>query len=263
MGKSQRLRLSDVRGVFRLLGECRELGDDSLEWRRHLLTRLCHSIGSSVGITTEAGLADPRWPMKLQEPVDVGFTDSAERAVWLEFQRNPDNFRNPLLSRILALPTRLSTLTREQVVEDRVWYRCAAFNDYFRRANHDDGLWSRLRLPGLNHVHMVTLHRRVGDRGFGPRDRRLLHLLHLELGPLLGTALAPAGEPGPAGLPPRSRQTLESLLRGDSEKETARRLGLSVHTVHEYVTALYRHFGVCSRAELLARFVRRFRLRGR
>jgi DNA-binding CsgD family transcriptional regulator len=87
--------------------------------------------------------------------------------------------------------------------------------------------------------------------------------LHLELGSLLGTALASPGEPAPAGLSPRGRQTLESLLRGDSEKETALRLGLSVHTIHEYVTALYRHFGVSSRAELLARFLRRFRLRGR
>src|SRR5262249_17231606 len=60
-------------------------------------------------------------------------------------------------------------------------------------------------------------------------------------------------------LSPRLRQTLTALLEGDSEKQTARRLRLSVNTVHEYVTALYRHFGVASRAELLAPFLRRFR----
>ena len=34
MGKSQTLRLRDVRAVYRLLGECRELGMDADAWRR-------------------------------------------------------------------------------------------------------------------------------------------------------------------------------------------------------------------------------------
>jgi DNA-binding NarL/FixJ family response regulator len=46
---------------------------------------------------------------------------------------------------------------------------------------------------------------------------------------------------------------LSRLLAGESEKEAARRLGLSRATVHEYVTDLYAHFGVHTRAELLAR----------
>jgi DNA-binding NarL/FixJ family response regulator len=38
---------------------------------------------------------------------------------------------------------------------------------------------------------------------------------------------------------------------GDSEKQVAARLGLSQATVHQYVTALYRRFGVRSRAQLI------------
>jgi hypothetical protein len=34
---------------------------------------------------------------------------------------------------------------------------------------------------------------------------------------------------------------------------------VGARTAHEYVVAVYRHFGVCSRGELLARFLRRFR----
>jgi len=59
-----------------------------------------------------------------------------------------------------------------------------------------------------------------------------------------------------ASLPPRLHQTLQSLLAGDSEKQIARRLAISPHTVHVYVKSLYRKFGVCSRGELLARWVR-------
>jgi len=56
---------------------------------------------------------------------------------------------------------------------------------------------------------------------------------------------------------PRLRQTLELLLAGDSEKQIARKLAISPHTVHAYVKSLYRKFNVSSRGELLARWVRR------
>ena len=56
-------------------------------------------------------------------------------------------------------------------------------------------------------------------------------------------------------LSPRMLQTLQQLLRGDSEKQAARALGVSPHTVHVYVKAIYRKFGVASRGELLAKFV--------
>jgi DNA-binding NarL/FixJ family response regulator len=69
-------------------------------------------------------------------------------------------------------------------------------------------------------------------------------------------------EPGPDALSPRLRQTLACLLRGDSEKQLAARLGLSPATIHQYVTALYRHFGVTSRAQLLALMIKRMRRGG-
>lgn len=56
-------------------------------------------------------------------------------------------------------------------------------------------------------------------------------------------------------LPPRLRQTLAGLLRGDSEKQVARSLEISPHTVHVYVKSLYRKFNVASRGELLAKWV--------
>ena len=59
--------------------------------------------------------------------------------------------------------------------------------------------------------------------------------------------------PSNGALPRRQDQTLQHLLQGDSEKQVAQKLSLSKHTVHVYVKALYRHYGVSSRAELLAR----------
>ena len=72
-----------------------------------------------------------------------------------------------------------------------------------------------------------------------------------------GTSLRRGSSPQPdqGRLPLRLRRTLGHLLRGESEKEIARTLGLSQHTVHEYVGQLYRHFNVRSRAELMALWV--------
>jgi len=76
-------------------------------------------------------------------------------------------------------------------------------------------------------------------------------------------ATARANPPAPAsgataglGLSPRLRQTLDRLLAGDSEKQIAVRLRISPHTVHVYAKQLHKRFGVSSRGELLARFVR-------
>ncbi len=57
-------------------------------------------------------------------------------------------------------------------------------------------------------------------------------------------------------LSPRNRQTLGLLLNGKSEKEAARELKISIHTVHVYVKMIYARHGVCSRAELLAKFLK-------
>jgi Bacterial regulatory proteins, luxR family len=107
-----------------------------------------------------------------------------------------------------------------------------------RRSTHihlqisDDGAFS-----------VVALHRARGEREFSPREQRLLRFFHEELGALIGRSLVSDTEPHPAKLSPRLRQTLVCLLEGDSEKQVASRLGLSQATTHQYVTALYRHFG--------------------
>jgi hypothetical protein len=57
-------------------------------------------------------------------------------------------------------------------------------------------------------------------------------------------------------LPTRLRQTLQGLIKGDSEKQIAFKLGISQHTVHVYVKQLYKRLRVSSRGELMAKFMR-------
>jgi DNA-binding CsgD family transcriptional regulator len=54
----------------------------------------------------------------------------------------------------------------------------------------------------------------------------------------------------------RLRQTLNGLLHGLSEKQIARELSMSPHTIHCYVKQLYARYAVNARSELLALWIR-------
>jgi DNA-binding NarL/FixJ family response regulator len=142
-------------------------------------------------------------------------------------------------------------------VPDAVWYRSLTYNEYRRAAGADHALTSVYEVSAAGGVSVVCLQRTVAERDFSPREQRLLNFFHAELGPLVGHALVSATEPGSERLSPRLRQTLVCLLEGDSEKQVAARLGLSQATTHQYVTMLYRRFGVRSRAQLLVHVLRR------
>src|SRR5581483_3595414 len=66
------------------------------------------------------------------------------------------------------------------------------------------------------------------------------------------TASPDAGE----DLSPGQERVLDHLLMGLSEKIVAKQLGLSRHTIHNHVRAIFRIHQVHSRAELLAKFIK-------
>jgi hypothetical protein len=48
MSHSTALRLADLRAIHRLVGECRELGDDPVRWRLHQFAVLARLVGGGV-----------------------------------------------------------------------------------------------------------------------------------------------------------------------------------------------------------------------
>lgn len=262
MGKSQRLRVRDVRGVFRLIGECRELGDDANEWQRHLLTELCRLTGSEVGMRSETGrITRGERVAGIRIVMDVGWASAAAADHWRSSVQTDAHWRDPVLRRYF-LDRRLSGVwSMLQLASPAVWQHSRTVREVLLPCGIGDILSSILLSPGSGNLNWLLLTRSLDGRPFDRRECRLLGLFHRELNPLIGSALAGPDDPCPSELPPRLRQTLDCLLDGDSEKQAALRIGISRPTMHQYVTALYRHFGVASRAELLAAFLRRFRSR--
>ncbi len=150
---------------------------------------------------------------------------------------------------------------RPQLLADREWYGSSIYADYMLPTRLDSFILLAQPLATGDSFHSHIVQRPRGTRPFGARAEKLLRFCQAELAEAAGSWLAGARDPGIAGLAPRLRQVLGFLLEGDSESQVARRLALSSETIHQYVKALYRHFRVNSRAELLAYFLRRSSLR--
>jgi DNA-binding NarL/FixJ family response regulator len=59
-----------------------------------------------------------------------------------------------------------------------------------------------------------------------------------------------------AGLSPREREVVDGLAEGQAYKQIADKLGVSIHTVRNYIRRIYEKLHVCSRTEAVAKYLR-------
>ncbi len=257
---SDRMTAKDAIRGYRLLNQCRDLGVDPANWREHFFDGLRSLVSAQVVIGGEMrGFDDPKQQFEAMGIRRVGWeSEQAERS-WTEYAESTPMERTPEYPRLRNFPGAMVTLQRDDIWHDKDWYRSKTFNNVHRVCGIDDYVISIRRVPRLGHFTSLFVHRSVGAPPFSKRDVDLVNLLHAEVGEMIGAELAAAAEPGLRKLPPRQREVLDLLLDGDAEKQIAATLGISRATVHEYVTALYRHFEVSSRGELLALFIGRAR----
>jgi len=254
MGRSQRLRLRDVRDVFRYVGECRELRRDREAWMRHAITAV-RSL--TPALLVGSAFLPPegfRYSREVRSPVDDGL-DGAERHVFFEYMATEAHFEDPCFLRYLEI-RRPNITIRPRRLAPATAVRRSGIWEWMRRMRTGDHLFSHLRIPDGRACYGFVMWTEYGTTPFRRRDARLVRLLNTELVRLIGPVLSDGTDPISA-LPPRLRKTLDRLLAGDSEKQAALALGLSKATVHEYVGMLYRRFGVNSRGELMIACLRR------
>jgi DNA-binding CsgD family transcriptional regulator len=221
-----------------------------------MLEGLCRLVGARAATGGEGRWIRPHRDVEATFAVDVGL-DPRGHELYIAYMRDLGPGADPIFQAMRQLPGRLVVRTRRELVSDRGWYRSRAWDDYRRPIDLDDQVTSVFQISDAGTVSIIALLRAPGERQFSAREQRLLSFFHEELGRLIGHSLVSPTEPRPEPLSRRLGQTLACLLEGDSEKQVAARLGLSQATIHQYVTALYRHFRVRSRAQLLAHVMKR------
>jgi DNA-binding CsgD family transcriptional regulator len=259
-GMAASLSLSDVRALLRLLGEVRELGGSPGAWRGHLAEQLSQLCGARAVVSSELS---PRTPQSDAQqaaasagscqaaitPLAVAHAglDEGNAASFFHDVIWHDHAKDHTLHRLVPLYGSTFIRTRADLADDTTWYASALASDRFRRHDCDDFILAMCAVPGAGVICSLELFRPWGAARFAARERLLVQLVQEELSRDFEASAAPLRR-----LSPRQRQVLALLQRGHSEKQVAAELGVSPHTVHDYVKALYRSHGVTSRGELLA-----------
>ncbi len=261
MGQSLRVRLQDLQAIHRIVGECRELGDDPSVWRHRLCQGFRDLAGAAVVFPGElcGFLCGP-----LRKGGDTAWTEGNIDfgPLWEAYDHNIRGVarRSDLFQGIKRAVRREGpgSFTRRRLLPDDVWYRSWESDLYRSLIGLSDHLCTALPISGgTDRYSAIHMHRAKGSRPFGERDRVLVQRLHEAVVPLIGGPLASYADPAPSELPLRARQVLRLLLEGEGDKQVAKALGISPHTVNQYTKVIFAHFRVGSRAELLARWVRR------
>jgi DNA-binding CsgD family transcriptional regulator len=263
---SHDVSLGDISGVIRLVREVCDRWDDPGAWREHLLRGACALLDGNVGMmVVDAASKDARF-VRPSVAAMVGVPEpmrALAHATLSRFeQRQYDDVSRNLLPGMTNLYGEMvrqgwATAARSEIADDASHYAAPYYRDFRRRIDCDDYVVSIRIVDVPRRPEAISVDRPHGAPRFGNREVAILKLLHDEIAPLVGTRLATEEHLCRDGLSRRLRETLSLLLEGRSEKEAAAALGLSARTVHDYVTTLYEHFRVTSRAELLAYFIRR------
>jgi DNA-binding CsgD family transcriptional regulator len=104
----------------------------------------------------------------------------------------------------------------------------------------------------------VSLHRYdKRERLFAGHETEVAKLLFTELHWLHSTGRLTTLVPDVSTLSPRLKQVLTALLAGESPKQIARQLELSVLTVRDHIKRLYRELNINGRDELMTKFTQR------
>jgi DNA-binding CsgD family transcriptional regulator len=208
--------------------------------------------GVRAGRTAHIGLTDWGWAN--------GFNRIGWERAMAEMTADPSLSRTPAVDTYFARMEVVDgiSLSRADLIPDAHWYRSWDYENLHLEVGIDHTLWCFRAVPGTaDEFSGLLMGRAVGEDDYTPRQKAIVREAHALVGPLVGGPLARFADPSPGTLPPRVRQVLRCLLEGDSDKQVAARLGIRGYTVNEYTKRIYRHFGVQTRSELLARWLRR------
>ncbi len=247
------LKSAQLRALFELKGEARELAADEGACREHVLHRVAELLHVSAGCLVRS---ERQGSCHRIVAATLHNFDGVTRPAFEVLMQHGGNF-HPLVDEQLERTDRARRFVVSSAAEDLrrgPWRETEYYVDYLRPSGLGEALISASRFGDLRSTFGYGLFREQGARPFSNDDKLLIECVELGLGELVHRVEAP---PQPARpLTPRERDVLDAMLAGLSDKEITERLRITRHTVNQYAKRLYPAFAVHSRCELLALHLR-------
>lgn len=247
------LAAEDVRAIVRILGEAVTIADAG-EQRKFVMSRLAVLLKADAWVWGVSPLLEPgKQPVYLFHHTS-GF-DEERMARFLQAVDHPDSgaMTAPLAHAMIEAGSRV-TRDLSRIISPERFHESPA-RPLWEAADVGPLLISIGPVPEVG-TSVVGFYRHLGEADFDLRETRIMHILLTELPWLHHADLPHARSQGVIALSPRQRLVLNQLVLGASRRAIATHLHLAENTVHGYVKKIFRHFGVHSQAELIARFAK-------
>lgn len=250
--KTSALEESDVRAIVRLLSVVNGTPGDHLSKKRELMTGLACLIEADRWAWGMAAQMAPDKPSVHLSLVHGGFDEKRYARFSIAYQHpGMAEFHAPFARELAERQSHLTRLRGQFAPDDR--YLGSECHRLWLEAGVDDVIMS-MRPQGEGLFSIIGLYRDPSRPRFTLRDGKVAHVilagvpwLHAEGWD--GRYTSPVRR-----LSPRERMTLDLLIQGYTRDEIAGYLEISKHTVNQYAKSVFRHFGVHSQVELIARF---------
>ncbi len=250
MAEHRQLRLHEVRNVYRLVNRCLELGEDPLAWRQRMLEGLLAMLDGSAGLLLEVADAEQQ-SNDARKPIGSIVGDHGGVARLFQERILPDGHFQ--LQMEVGSACESCGATHQSWCAELTNGRCPKHDGPNNRPVHvnscPDLLCGTMPMLADGYVYVVIAPR---STDYTNRSARLFHLFLEEMSFHFPWRLASLQQPTVVSLPPRLRQVLTHLHEGESEKQAAQQLDISIHTLHQHVKRLHEKLNVSSRGQLMA-----------
>ncbi|MEM1210397.1 MAG: LuxR C-terminal-related transcriptional regulator [Planctomycetota bacterium] len=249
--RSSRLLLADIRGMYRLLGDARELRDRPIEQDRVLADGLAKLVGCDQAFAARFDEFSDRGrtrPAGFVPGTDLD-PNVARFGAWVRIGRNIE--QDPMVTLTRGIKGH-AAVSRSLLMPMEGWQDWDVYEAVVEPSRVGDCLVLWYRYPNSDAIRGWSIQRRLGEPDFNARETALLGLAAEEMAELhrIGRLEPPRLL---EGLPPRLRELAEALTTEMSQKQIADAMGISYETLRSYAKHLYARAGVNGRESLIAR----------
>ncbi|MDX2198513.1 MAG: helix-turn-helix transcriptional regulator [Phycisphaerae bacterium] len=227
--------------------------DTPISAARFVVDAVCKKFGAHVAVF---GVFDDFLPGKTPQfaiSIEGGEFSGRTSTVYQRY-RDHDFVGDPFLLAIQNKCKLPVCLPRSALLSDREWFAHPHVQTIRRPAKVGECIYALTRIGRggrSGRVAGIGWHRPWGEPAFSARTCAIASLLHSSLTGLYSRFAAEVNHTG-VKLAPALERVRIALEGPETEKEIARNLRLSPHTVHGYAKQIYEVFGTVSRTSFLA-----------